>query len=59
MTLLRLEDGEREELWPGEDHTGLPVLPPGGEEGRLISFEHRADGARWTYRLEFRGHRGA
>ena len=56
MTLLRLEDGEREEVWPGEDHVGLPVLLPGGEEGRLLSFEHTPDGSRWTYRLEFRGH---
>jgi hypothetical protein len=57
MTLLRLEEGTREELWPGEEHAGLPVLLPGGEEGRLLRFEHEADPVRWTYWLEFRGMR--
>jgi hypothetical protein len=55
MALLRLEDGTREELWPDDDHVGLPVLLPGGEEGRLLRFEHSAEGDRWTWALEFRG----
>ena len=55
MTLLDLVAGTRTELWPGEAHTGLPVLLPGGEEGRLLRFEHSADGERWTWALEFRG----
>ena len=57
MTLLRMEEGVREELWPGEEHIGLPVLLPGGEEGRLLRFEHSVDPARWSYALEFRGSR--
>jgi len=55
MTLLRLDAETREELWPGEEHVGLPVLLPGGEEGRLIRFEHSAGGDRWSWALEFRG----
>jgi hypothetical protein len=55
MTLLDLSAGTRCELWPSEDQMGLPVLLPGGEEGRLLSFEHSPDGERWTWTLEFRG----
>lgn len=55
MTLFRLEDLQREDLWPGAEHTGLPVLLPGGEEGRLLRFEHTPDGERWTWAVEFRG----
>ena len=47
----------REELWPDREHLGLPVLLPGGEEGRLLRFEHTADGEGWTWALEFRGRR--
>ncbi|MBI2238943.1 MAG: hypothetical protein HYU54_10540 [Actinobacteria bacterium] len=55
MTLLRMEERTREELWPGPEHLGLPVLLPGGEEGRLLRFEHSPEGDRWTWALEFRG----
>jgi hypothetical protein len=54
MALLHLEVEKREELWPGQEHLGLPVLLAGGEVGRLLRFERTADGA-WTYALEFRG----
>jgi hypothetical protein len=57
MTLLDMEHGTREDLWPGDDHVGLPVLLPGGEEGRLISFSHSDDGRRWDWVVEFRGER--
>jgi len=57
MTLVRMEARTREALWPGEEHRGLPVLLPGGEEGRLERFEHADDGSSWTYSLEFRGGR--
>ncbi len=57
MTLLLLEEHVRVELWPGEEHVGLPVLLPGGEEGRLLTFSRASDGTSWTYRLEFRGAR--
>jgi len=55
MTLLDLGRATRQELWPGSAHVGLPVLLPGGEEGRLLRFERSADGERWTWALEFRG----
>lgn len=55
MTLVRMERREREDVWPGQEHLGLPVLLPGGEAGRLLRFERGADGATWTYALEFRG----
>ncbi len=55
MALLDLDAGRREELWPGEEHAGLPVLLPGGEEGRLLRFDHTPDGERWTWAVEFRG----
>lgn len=57
MTLLLLEEVQRQELWPGEEHIGLPVLLPGGEAGRLLRFEHSAGGERWTWALEFQGGR--
>jgi hypothetical protein len=57
MTLLDMERGTREDLWPGKEHVGLPVLLPGGEEGRLISFAHSDDGRRWDWIVEFRGER--
>lgn len=57
MTLLRMEEGVREDLWLGEEHQGLPVLLAGGEEGRLLRFDHDEDGMRWTWALEFRGER--
>ena len=57
MTLVRMEEGAREDLWPTEDHLGLPMLLPGGESGRLQRFEHEPDGSSWIYTLEFRGAR--
>jgi quinol monooxygenase YgiN len=57
MTLLSLESGVRQELWPEERHIGLPMLLPGGEEGRLLRFEHPDNSSEWTYALEFRGSR--
>jgi hypothetical protein len=55
MSLLDTGAATRSELWPGPEHVGLPVLLPGGEEGRLLRFEHSPDGERWTWALEFRG----
>lgn len=57
MTFLRLDEHVRTELWPGEEHRGLPVVLPGGEEGRLVRFEHADDGSTWSYTLDFRGAR--
>ncbi|GEM_PF-980317 len=55
ITLVDTNRGVRSELWPDESHLGLPLLLPGGETGRLVSFDHQADPVRWTYTLEFRG----
>jgi hypothetical protein len=55
ITLLRMEEGTREELWPDASHVGLPMLLPGGETGRLLRFDHTEDPSTWTYALEFRG----
>jgi hypothetical protein len=57
MTLVRMEHHAREDLWPDDSHTGLPMLLPGGETGRLQRFEHEPDGSSWRYTLEFRGAR--
>jgi hypothetical protein len=54
MSLVRMETHEREDVWPRQEHLGLPVLLPGGEAGRLLRFERGADDT-WTYALEFRG----
>ena len=58
VTLLRMEEGLRRELWPDATHEGLPMLLPGGEIGRLLRFEHQEAPDRWTYALEFRGSSG-
>ena len=55
MCVVSMEKHTREDVWPGIEHGGLPVLLPGGEVGRLVEFEHADDGSTWRYRLEFRG----
>ena len=57
MALISLNPESREELWPDDTHIGLPVLLPGGEEGRLLRFEHSPDWGEWTWALEFGGQR--
>jgi len=57
MTLIDLDEGTRQDLWPTPDHVGLPMLLPGGEVGRLLRFERTDDGDAFTYALEFRGER--
>ena len=55
MCIVGMESETREDVWPGDEHVGLPMLLPGGEVGRLKGFEHAADGSTWRYTLEFRG----
>ena len=57
MSIVRMEERLREDLWPADEHVGLPMLLPGGEIGRLQRFEHADDGSTWRYVLEFRGAR--
>jgi hypothetical protein len=59
MCIVRMEARTREDVWPGPEHLGLPMLLPGGEVGRLRDFEHAEDGSSWRYTLEFRGAREA
>lgn len=60
VTLLELADGalRRTEVWPDEDHVGLPVLLPGGEVGVLLRWEHATDRSWWRWAVEFSNHRG-
>jgi hypothetical protein len=55
IALIELSSAARHEIWPTDEHIGLPVLLPGGEVGRLLRFEASDDGERWTWALEFRG----
>ena len=48
---------EREELWPGEEDIGRPVILPGGEVGILLAWWNADDGSEWRWRLEFYNHR--
>jgi hypothetical protein len=57
IALLDLERVVRLEIAPTQEHTGMPVLLPGGEVGRLLRFEVSDDGEEWTWALEFRGGR--
>jgi hypothetical protein len=57
MSIVSMEEQAREDVWPGDEHIGLPMLLPGGEIGRLQRFEHAPDGSTWSYTLEFRGAR--
>ena len=59
MTLLTLSSGTvaRAEVWPGEEHLGLPVLLAGGETGVLLRWEHAEDRSWWRWALELSNHR--
>ncbi|MEX0991557.1 MAG: hypothetical protein WD004_04725 [Actinomycetota bacterium] len=57
MALLDLDTGTRTEVWPADEHFGLPVFLPGGEAGRLLRFEVNDEGTSWSYALEFQGER--
>ena len=43
----------RTELWPAEEHLGLPVLLPGGEIGLLRSWWNADDKKEWRWNVEF------
>ncbi|MBK8902573.1 MAG: hypothetical protein IPM53_15400 [Anaerolineaceae bacterium] len=55
MCLLQLQNGtiDRQDLWPGETHHGLPVLLPGGEVGILQAWWHAEDRKEWRWQVEF------
>lgn len=60
MTLLTLLDGKvtRSEIWPTEEHVGLPVLLSGGEVGLLRRWENADDHSWWRWTVEFSNHVG-
>jgi hypothetical protein len=61
ITLLELRPPEglsRSEIWPAEEHLGLPVLLPGGEVGVLLRWEHAEDHSWWRWAVEFSNHVG-
>ena len=60
MTLIE-RDGptlRRSEIWPTEQHYGLPVLLSGGEAGILQAWQHAEDHTWWRWSLEFSNHVG-
>jgi hypothetical protein len=59
ITELRLDgsDIHRREIWPTDDHLGLPVLLPGGEVGVLTAWRHDDDHQWWQWSVEFSNHR--
>jgi hypothetical protein len=60
MTLVE-RDGStlrRSEIWPSEQHFGLPVLLSGGEAGILLAWQHAEDHSWWRWSLEFSNHTG-
>jgi hypothetical protein len=42
----------REDIWPGPDDLGRPVLLPGGEVGILQSWWNPPDQMEWRWQLE-------
>ena len=59
ITLVVLDDDRlvREEVWPGEEELGLPVLLPGGEVGVLTAWRHADDRSWWQWSVEFSNHK--
>ena len=54
MSRLTLDDLRivRENVWPGEGDTGLPVILPGGEVGILREWWNAADHRSWRWTIE-------
>jgi hypothetical protein len=59
ITELTLDGEEihRREVWPTDEHLGLPVLLPGGEVGILTAWRHAEDRMWWQWSVEFSNHR--
>ena len=52
------EKFRRSEIWPTEEHQGLPVLLAGGEVGVLTAWRHADDRSWWQWSVEFSNHTG-
>jgi hypothetical protein len=58
ITKLRI-DGERitrEDVWPGDDDIGLPVILPGGEVGIITEWSNATDLTSWEWSVRFSNH---
>jgi hypothetical protein len=57
VTLVELDGStlRRSEVWPAEQHPGLPVLLSGGEVGILQAWQHAEDRS-WWQSVEFSNH---
>jgi hypothetical protein len=60
MTELVRDDTvlRRAEIWPDEEHRGVPVLLAGGEVGLLHAWQHAEDRTWWRWSVEFSNHTG-
>jgi hypothetical protein len=60
MTVVELDGStlSRSEVWPTEEHHGLPVLLSGGEVGILQAWQHAEDHSWWRWSVEFSNHTG-
>ena len=47
----------REDVWPGEQDLGRPVILAGGEVGILTSWWNAGDAQQWRWSVEFYNHR--
>lgn len=59
MSRLTLRDDgvSRENIWPGSEDLGRPVILPGGEIGILQSWWNAEDESEWRWVLELHNHR--
>jgi hypothetical protein len=46
----------RDNVWPGDDDLGLPVILPGGEIGYLTAWWNADDGSEWRWSIELHNH---
>lgn len=60
ITLLTLNDDSisRAEIWPTDEHLGLPVILPGGEVGILTAWHNDDDKTWWKWSIELSNHKG-
>jgi hypothetical protein len=59
MSRLTLHEGvlSRENIWPGEEDIGRPVILPGGEIGILQSWWNAEDHSEWRWVIELHNSR--
>jgi hypothetical protein len=60
MTVAELDGStlRHSEVWPTQEHHGLPVLLAGGEVGILQAWQHAEDRSWWRWSVEFSNHAG-